>query len=84
MPLISEFLGIKIYMYWEDDMPPHFHVQYGGDKAIIVIRTGEMLAGHLPPSILREVKAWRDRHVAELDENWMLCQRAQSPKKITP
>ncbi len=24
MPIISEFFGIRVQMYWEDHMPPHF------------------------------------------------------------
>ncbi len=29
MPLICEFFGIKIYMYWDEHVPPHFHAEYG-------------------------------------------------------
>lgn len=25
MPIIRMFRRIKIYMYWNDHMPPHFH-----------------------------------------------------------
>ena len=37
MPLISEFFGISIYMYYEDHNPPHFHAIYNENKALIVI-----------------------------------------------
>lgn len=29
MPEISRFLGIIIYMYYRDHLPPHFHAEYG-------------------------------------------------------
>ncbi|MDL1911170.1 DUF4160 domain-containing protein [Chloroflexi bacterium CFX6] len=28
MPRASEFLGIVVYMYCHDHMPPHFHAGY--------------------------------------------------------
>lgn len=39
MPLISQFFGIAIYMYYEDHNPPHFHAVYGDSKALIDIKT---------------------------------------------
>jgi hypothetical protein len=35
MPIISEFYGIKIMMFWNDHMPPHFHAEYGESKVLI-------------------------------------------------
>lgn len=40
MPLISEFYGISIYMYYEDHNPPHFHAIYNEHKALIDIQNG--------------------------------------------
>jgi hypothetical protein len=37
MPEISRFFGIIIAMYYNDHPPPHFHVRYGEQKAIIAI-----------------------------------------------
>lgn len=37
MPLVCEFFGIKIYMYWDDHTPPHFHAQYGNNTALVSI-----------------------------------------------
>jgi hypothetical protein len=47
MPEISRFYGIIIAMYYNDHPPPHFHVRYGGQKAVIIIETGQLLAGDL-------------------------------------
>ena len=48
MPVISFFFGIYIRMYHAGHGPAHFHVEYQGHEALIVIETGEILAGKLP------------------------------------
>ncbi|MBM3495932.1 MAG: DUF4160 domain-containing protein [Armatimonadetes bacterium] len=35
MPEISRFYGLVIAMYYNDPLPPHFHVRYGEQQAII-------------------------------------------------
>ena len=40
MPEISRFYGILIYMYVDDHNPPHFHVIYEGEEAMIDIMDG--------------------------------------------
>ena len=37
MPLLSEFFGIKIYIYWDDHVPPHFHAEYNGHQVLVDI-----------------------------------------------
>ena len=39
VPEISRFFGIIIAMYYNDHAPPHFHVRYGGERALIGIET---------------------------------------------
>ncbi|MBR1656884.1 MAG: DUF4160 domain-containing protein [Synergistaceae bacterium] len=34
MPEISRFYGIRIYMYYDEHNPPHFHAKYDGDEAL--------------------------------------------------
>jgi hypothetical protein len=48
MPEISRFYGIIIRMFYNDHNPPHFHVIYQEDEAIIDIKTLEILEGRLP------------------------------------
>ena len=36
---ISRFLGIVIYMYFNEHSPPHFHAEYNEFKASIAINT---------------------------------------------
>lgn len=49
MPEISRFFGIIITMYYNDHTPPHFHVRYGGQKALISIENFTVLEGKLKP-----------------------------------
>jgi len=61
MPEISRFYGIIIKMYFGDHNPPHFHVEYGDDGALISINTLGVIAGNLPPSAERLVAGRRGR-----------------------
>jgi hypothetical protein len=50
MPLISEFNGIKIYMYLNDHSPPHFHAYHAGLTAKFNFE-GENIKKSLPPKV---------------------------------
>ena len=45
MPEISRFLGMKIFMYFNEHNPPHFHVEYNEYKASINIKTFGVMEG---------------------------------------
>jgi len=70
VPEISRFFGIVVAMYYDDHPPPHFHVRYGGHKAILEIETGTVLFGDLPPRALGMVVEWAAAHREELEEDW--------------
>ncbi|MFH1320643.1 MAG: DUF4160 domain-containing protein, partial [Bacteroidota bacterium] len=53
MPEISRFYGIVIKMFFDDHLPPHFHVEYGEDKATFDIRSNKILEGKLPRKQLK-------------------------------
>lgn len=57
MPTISVFYGIVIQMFWMDHAPPHFHALYGGEEALIDIRSLAVLEGALPRRALALVQA---------------------------
>ena len=80
MPEVSRFFGIIIALYYNDHQPPHFHVRYGGQKAIIGIENFVLLRGKLSPRTLGLVVEWASLHQDELKENWDLA-RAQKPLK---
>ena len=48
MPRISQFLGILIYMYYNDHLPPHFHAKYAESEVLIKIDTLTVFRGELP------------------------------------
>lgn len=84
MPLICEFFGIKIYMYWDEHMPPHFHAEYGDLKAIISIQEAVTIKGSLPSKQLKLVLAWCEIHSVELMDNWDSAERHGEISKIDP
>ncbi len=49
MPIICQFYGIIIQMFYAEHAPAHFHAQYGEYKAIIGIDEVCILEGLLPP-----------------------------------
>lgn len=71
MPEISRFFGIIIRMFYDDHNPPHFHVEFQGNKAVVDFQT-------------KLVREWVDLHQMELEENWQLAQEGREIKKIDP
>ena len=84
MPTISYFYGIAIQMFWNDHAPPHFHALYGEHEAVISIETLDLLRGDLPRRAMALVLEWAGAHRAELLEDWELCRRRMTPRKIEP
>jgi len=84
LPKISEFFGIKIYMYFEDHSPPHFHATYAEYEAVIKIDDLSVLRGSLPPRVLGLVVEWGTLHELELEADWRQAQDMKSLSKIPP
>ena len=84
MPIISEFFGIKVQMYWEEHLPPHFHAEYGGNKVMIDIKAGTVIKGIFPFKQLKLVLAWCEIHRHELMKNWELGMNNNDFIKIEP
>lgn len=84
MPTVSRFFGIVITLNYSDHPPPHFHVRYGGQKALISIESLMVLRGHLSPRVLGMVIEWASFHQGELMENWHLARQHQPLKAIDP
>jgi len=81
MPEISRFFGIRILMYYEDHLPPHFHARYAGHRASIEIESLAVLAGDLPGRALGLVVEWGRLHQSELAEDW---ERARDTQPLLP
>ena len=84
MPEISRFLGIVIYMYFNEHNPPHFHAEYNEFKAAILIQTLGVTEGKLPSKVLSLVVEWAQEHQEELLENWNSIEETGKYKKIKP
>lgn len=84
MPEISRFFGAVITMYYNDHPPPHFHVRYGQQKALISIQTGEILQGNLSPRLLKLIQEWTALYKNELLANWELARQNLILNKIEP
>jgi hypothetical protein len=84
MPEISRFLGIIITMYYNDHPPPHFHVRYNQQKAIIDLKNLSILEGKLSPKVLGLVIEWAALHQTELLENWQLARENQPLNRVQP
>jgi len=84
MPEISRFLGIKIFMYFNEHNPPHFHIQYNEHKASIRIETLGIMEGKLPSKVLGLVVEWAEDHQDELMKNWNSMKESGDYRKIKP
>jgi len=84
MPEISRFFGIIITMYYNDHAPPHFHIRYGQQKALIAIESQAVIQGSLSNRALNLVTEWALMHQAELMENWNLARQNQILNTIEP
>ena len=84
MPEISRFFGIIVQMYYNDHEPPHFHVRYSGQKAIIDIESLSVMRGHLSPRTLGLATEWAALHQRELLINWELARDEAPLNAIAP
>lgn len=84
MPLLSEFLGIKIYIYWDDHVPPHFHAEYNGHQVLVDIEENVVIKGVLPANKLKLVLGWAELHHNELVDCWNKAKLNQMPTRIEP
>jgi len=87
MPRICEFLGIFIYMYFDDanrHHRPHVHVRYGEYKAVFDIETGDLLAGRIKTKQASLIKTWIAVRRKELRQNWERARIGVPLEKIDP
>ncbi len=84
MPVVSEFFGIKIYMYWDEHFPMHFHAEYQQFKALVSIEEAAIIKGLLPAKQLKLVLAWCEIHKEELMKNWNSARGNGKISKIDP
>ena len=87
LPLISQFYGVLIRMYFNDDEQhhkphkPHFHAQYADYEASFDLE-GNIIVGDFPAKQTKYVVAWADIHRDELSALWDLMQTDEQYFKI--
>lgn len=86
MPIISDFYGIIIRMYFKDNEEhklPHLHANYNQYTAIFDLN-GNIIDGKIPNSQKKIVQAWIEIHNEELNNLWDLLVEGKKGFKITP
>ena len=84
MPEISRFFGIIIFMYFDEHNPPHFHVKYNEERAVLSIQELKVMEGKLSKRALSMVLEWANEHRDELLNNWNSLQTTGNFSKIAP
>ncbi|RJP30178.1 MAG: DUF4160 domain-containing protein [Candidatus Omnitrophota bacterium] len=84
MPEISRFFGIVISMYHNEHPPPHFHVRYAEQKAIIDIYNLRLIEGYLSPRVYGLVMEWAFLYQKDLVDNWERGRENSLMQKIPP
>jgi hypothetical protein len=84
MPEISRFLGIVIYMYFNEHNPPHFHAEYNEFKIAISIEPLGVMEGKMPAKALSLVIEWAQEHQQELLDDWNSIKATGQYHKIKP
>lgn len=57
-------------MFFNDHGPPHFHVNYQGHRARVLIETGEVIDGSVPPTVRKLLREWAALRRDALMRNW--------------
>ena len=79
MPTLAIIDGIRLMMYLDDHLPPHFHAWKDVREAQIEIATGQLLAGELDRRSMRKVQTWIESNRETLMIQWTMCQSDTSP-----
>lgn len=87
MPIISQFYGIIIRIYFNDSEKhylEHIHAQYNEYDAVYSIRDLTIIEGDFPPKQHKLVIAWMEIHKDELIALWNISQNDGEFFKIDP
>ena len=70
MPTIHIIDSIKIMIYFDDHLPPHFHAEYNEYEELIEINTLETYRGKLPNRQRKRVIEWAKENQDYLRQKW--------------
>lgn len=84
MPVISEFFGITIRMYYQEHEPPHFHAEYRDGRSTFDFE-GQPLSGEMRSRRARRlIRMWALRNQRELESNWSRINAGEPILPIPP
>ena len=86
MPIVSQFYGIIITMYFNENTKhnlPHLHSEYAEFDAIFDF-DGKILKGKLPLKQRKMVEVWISLHKEELNSLWKSMREYNDFFKIDP
>lgn len=68
MPTIRRFATCKIAIYADDHMPPHFHIEGRGFRAIVDIKPLAVRAGNVRRA--GDAMAWARENIDLIQSEW--------------
>ena len=74
MPIIVRLQYCVIRMYFRDHNTPHFHVETTNGRALLDIRTLDVIEGRASSAALKEARSWAE---ANRDRLWAVWQENQ-------
>jgi hypothetical protein len=75
MPKISEFYGIKIFIFWDETGAhnlPHFHAYYGEFEATFKL-DGTLIIGKMPRTAKKLIRIWALENYDLIVYTWELA-----------
>jgi hypothetical protein len=73
LPTIRRFAACKIAIYADDHLPPHFHIEGRGFRAMVEIETMNVRAGETRRA--QEAMAWARENLEILRAEWVRLNR---------
>jgi len=73
LPTIRRFAACKIAIYADDHMPPHFHIERRGFRAIVEIETMTIRAGEIRRAA--DAMVWARDNIELLRTEWARLNR---------
>lgn len=84
MPVLSNFYGIVIRIFFTRSFVAHFHAIYRDYELVVGIEDIAVIQGEAPPRVHEMVLEWASAHQRELQEAWRRCEHAIPPRPIQP
>ena len=86
MPRLSEFLGMKIYLYVDDHRSPHVHVIHAGEQGVFDLDEMRITEGDpgLNRTQRRALRRWAERYESRLWELWEEAENRRPVKVNLP